>query len=168
VEFALISPVFFLLLAGGVDFGGVLYVKLSLDSTVAAASQYAINAASSVNATAGPGLSSNLAAIIASGHASNWADATVVVNNGPTTTVAGGTVSSGGTAANANSCYCPTTGASGLTWGSAATCGSTCASGSLAGKFVTLSANHTYSAMFANYGIIQNSSIVASATVQVQ
>ncbi len=168
LEFGLLGPIFCLLLAGSVDFGGVIYVKLALDAGVSAASNYALNAGTSTNSSSGPAFASNLAAVVASSHSANWANASVTVNHGPTATVVAGVTTSGGTAANADSCYCPTAGPSGLIWGSAVGCGSACSDGSEAGKFVVISATHTYAPIFSNYGLIQNGTISSSITVQVQ
>ena len=72
------------MLAGAIDFGGVLYAKFNLDDAVAAASNFSLLNAASVNSTNGAALASNVATIAGNGYAVRWADATVVVNNGPT------------------------------------------------------------------------------------
>src|SRR5579863_7528850 len=133
MEFALLMPVFVILLAGTVDIGGVVTTKFRLDTAVAAASNYVLVNASQVNSTNGATLASNLASVVTTSDTTTTANGTVVVNNGPTVTVASGAQSSSGTAANANLCYCPTGTTSNLSWGSAVTCGSTCTSGLLAG-----------------------------------
>ena len=145
VEFALIAPVFCLILVGAVAFGGVLYTKFGLDGAASAAADYAANNASNVNSTSGWSLANSLASIVAGAHAGNWANATVVVNNGPSATLTGGTITSGGTASNADSCYCPTGNALAITWGAAKTCGSACTGTGVAGKFVSIVAVRTYS-----------------------
>jgi hypothetical protein len=92
----------------------------------------------------------------------------VVVNNGPSAETNAGVASSSGTAANADSCYCPSIVSSSLTWGSSAVCGSACASGGLAGKFITITANRNYSPLFSSYGIVNSGSVTVKVTVQVQ
>ena len=94
----------------------------------------------------------------------------MVVNDGPSTTVSGGTPSSGGTASNADLCYCPTGTVGAFTWGSSATCGTACpgTNTGFAGKFVTITASRAYTPIFSTYGIVQNNTISASAAVQVQ
>jgi Flp pilus assembly protein TadG len=169
VEFALVLPVFGVLLAGVVDLGNVLYTRFRLDSAVSAAADYVEVNAASVSSTGGATLAGNAATIVQSSQGSSWANASVIINNGPTSTVTGGTSTAGGTAANADSCYCPTYSGGTTTWGGAATCGSACASGTAtAGKFVTITASRTYTPLFSTYGIVQNGTISSTATVQTQ
>lgn len=168
VEFAIVVPLLTLLFAGIADFGNVLFQRFRLDSSVSAAANYAIVNAASVSSTGGATLASNAATILESAQGSSYANATVVVNNGPSTTITGGTASNSGTASQADGCYCPTGSASSITWGSATTCGAACPSGGLAGKFVTVVASRTYNPLFASYGIVQNGTISASTIVQVQ
>jgi Flp pilus assembly protein TadG len=168
VEFAMVLPVFGLLLAGVVDLGNVLYTRFRLDSAVSAAADYVEVNAASVSSTGGATLGGNAASIVQSSQGSNWADASVVINDGPTSTVNNGTASAGGTASNADSCYCPTFSAGNTTWGSGVTCGSACATGPTAGKFVVITASRTYTPVFSTYGIVQNGTISSSATVRTQ
>jgi Flp pilus assembly protein TadG len=170
VEFALLTPVFCLLLAGVIDLGGALYTKFKLDSAVTAGANYAQINASSVNSTGGQTLASNIAAIVETSQGSGWADDGVVVNNGPSTSVASGTPTTGGTAANADACYCPTGAVGSFAWGSSTTCGAACpgTNTGYAGKFVTITATKTYTPIFSSYGIISNDTITATAAVQVQ
>ncbi|REF88043.1 TadE-like protein [Methylovirgula ligni] len=168
VEFALLAPIFCLLLAAAADFGGVLYVKFGLESAVSAAANYALLNASNVNSTNGGALATNLATIVESERAANWANGSIIVNNGPSATINSGAISSGGTAANANVCYCPTGSGASVTWGGAVTCGSTCASGGLAGKFISIVATRVYSPMFSSYGIVKNGAISSTAVAETQ
>jgi Flp pilus assembly protein TadG len=170
VEFALVTPIFCLLLAGIVDLGGALFTKFRLDSAITAGANFAQVNAGNVNSTNGQTLANNIATIVETSQGSSWADDGVVVNNGPTATVASGTATPSGTATNADVCYCPTGTPGGFTWGSAVTCGSACpgTNTGYAGKFVTITASHSYSPIFSSYGIVQNNTISASAAVQVQ
>jgi Flp pilus assembly protein TadG len=169
VEFALISPTIILVLVGLIDLGGMLYTRFQLDASLSAGANYAMVNATSVNSTSGAGLASTLAGLVSSGQSNNWASSSVTVNNGPTAGSTGGTVSTGGTASDADSCYCPTGTASSVTWGAAETCGSTCSGGGYAGKFVQLSASHSYTPIFSGYGIVApNGTITTYSLVQVQ
>ena len=169
VEFAMLSPVFLLLLAGTVDIGGALYTKFRLAAAVSAGANYALVQNANVSASGASSLSTKIANLLSSSSATATTTGTVVVNNGTTATLnASGTPSTSGSAANADSCYCPTgTGAS-LVWGAAVTCGNACANGSLAGKFVSIVARQNYTPFFANYGIVQDGAISSSAVVQTQ
>ncbi|MGH6972065.1 MAG: hypothetical protein ACREEQ_10690, partial [Caulobacteraceae bacterium] len=151
-----------------VDLGGALYTKFKLDSAVTAGANFAQVNASNVSSTGGQALASNIATIVETSEGAGWADDGVVVNDGPTANVTGGTPASGGTASNADLCYCPTGAPGAFTWGSAVTCGSACPTTGYAGKFVTITASRQYSPIFSSYGIVQNSQISASAAVQVQ
>jgi Flp pilus assembly protein TadG len=170
VEMALVTPVFCLLLAGTIDIGGVLYTKFKLDAAVNAGANYAQVNAANVSSANGPTLAANIATIVETSQGSAWANNTVVVNNGPSVTVTGGSSSSSGTASNADVCYCPSGTPGSVTWGTSVTCGTTCAGTDTgyAGKFVTITATHQYSPIFSTYGIVQNDTISASVAVQVQ
>ncbi|MDR3513727.1 MAG: pilus assembly protein [Caulobacteraceae bacterium] len=168
VEFAFIAPVLCLMLAAVIDLGNVLYVRFRLDSAVSAAGDYAMINAASVTSTGGATLASNAATIVEASQGASWADTTVVVNDGPTTTITSGVASASGTASAADSCYCPTYAAGTVTWGSATTCGASCASGATAGKYVTIKASHAYSPLFSSYGIVKSGAVSASATVRTQ
>jgi Flp pilus assembly protein TadG len=168
LEFALVTPVFVLILAGVVDLGGVVSTKFRLDTAVAAASNYVLVNNSQVSSTQGATLATNLASIVTTGDTTSTANGTVVVNNGPEVAVSAGVSSSSGTAANADLCYCPTGTPTNLTWGSAVTCGSTCTSGLLAGKFVLLTANYTYLPVFSSYNFINGGVVTSGALVQTQ
>ncbi len=167
VEFAVLAPVFGLVFAGMADLGGVLYTQFRLNAAVSAGANYALINAASVSSTSGATLSSTIAAVVENNAGSNWANDTVVVNNGPSTTITSGASSAGGTASSADSCYCPTL-SSTIAWGAAVTCGSACAGGGLAGKFVTITASRTYQPLFSNYGIVQAGYITVSTSVETQ
>ena len=170
VEFAILSPVFFFIFGVTMDFGGVLFVNFNLNNALSSATNYALQSANTarVNSTGGTALASDIATIIGNARSSGWANTVVVVNNGPTATGTAGTVTASGTAANANSCYCPSVGAGTVSWGASATCGSTCASGGLAGKFVAVTAKRAYAPMFSSYGIVKQGTLSATAIVQTQ
>ena len=114
------------------------------------------------------GLAATLSSIVANANGPAWADATVIVNDGATSAVSSGSTTSSGAGSNANSCWCPGGTASGPTWGSAVTCGTGCAGGTLAGKFVSISGTRRFSAIFNSYGWMKNRSLHQSTIVQVQ
>jgi Flp pilus assembly protein TadG len=168
VEFALLAPVFCLIFAGTIDFGGSLYTRFNLNASVAAASNYALLNGASATSTGGRALADATAALIASTQTENWADAVVVVNNGPATTIRAGAVSKTGTAANADSCYCPTIAPAGVVWGSAMTCGGACAGGGVAGKFVSISGSRAVTPLLPAISRVEAGTAVERAIVQVQ
>lgn len=165
IEFALIIPIFAVILAVTVDFGIELFLKEQLDDSVSAAADYALVNAQQVNSTNGSSLASTLATLIANTHGANWATGSATVNGGPSATSAGG---SGGSASGADSCYCPSGSASAPVWGGSMTCGTTCPSGAVAGKFVQVQASANYSPLFPNFGLATNGQLTSSSLVQVQ
>lgn len=169
IEMALIAPLLLTLFAGIIDFARVYDQEIELSSAVAAAAQYALINVASINSGGAATLASMLSGIVANSNGTNWAGATVTVNNGATNTLTNGTPTSSGTAANANSCFCPT-GISPAAWsfGAVATCGSACAGGTLAGKFVTIAGTRAFNAIFGNYGLIGNITLHQSIVVQAQ
>jgi Flp pilus assembly protein TadG len=168
VELALISPLLLTLFVGIIDFSRVYQQEIELSSAVAAATQYALISTSSVNSTSAAALAATLTGIVTNANSAAWAGATVTVNDGATNAVSNGSTTSSGTATNANSCWCPTGNPKNWSWGAAATCGSGCVGGALAGKFVTITGTRAFSAIFGNYGLIGNITLHQSTMVQVQ
>lgn len=169
IEFAFLAPVLCLILAGANDLGGMLYTRYNLDASVSAGANYALVSAASANSTNGAALANTIASIVTNGGSTTPPNSTIVVNNGLTTTTSGaGTPTTSGTPAEADSCYCPTVGSTGVSWGPATTCGLSCSNGTLAGKFVYITANQTYTPLFPSYGFIQNWNVSTNAMVQVQ
>lgn len=168
VEFALIAPIFVLILAGTIDLGIQIYLEAKIGAAVAAGAEYAAVNASSVNSANGASLASAIANVAANANGSGWENSSVVVNNGPSATVTGGTLSAGGTAANADSCYCPTGSPPNWSWGTAVACGSACTGGGIAGKFVTVTASRSVTPLFPAFNFVRGSTITQSALVQTQ
>jgi Flp pilus assembly protein TadG len=168
VELALIAPLMLTLFAGIIDFARVYDQELELSTAVAAAAEYALLNASSISSGGAAGLAATLSGIVANSNGAAWAGATVTVNDGATSVVANGAATASGTAANADSCWCPTGSSAAWGWGVAATCGSACAGGTLAGKFVTITGTRSFTAIFGNYGLIGNTILHQSLIVQAQ
>lgn len=168
VELALVAPLMLTLLAGIIDFARVYDQEIELSSAVASAAEYALINAANINSTNAASLAATLSGIVANTNGAAWAGATVTVNGGATSAVTNGTTTPSGTAANANSCWCPGGSSAAWSWGTAATCGSACAGGTLAGKFVTIAGTRAFSAIFGNYGLISNMTLHQSPIVQAQ
>jgi len=157
-----------ILFAGVIDLGRVFHDEIALSGAVAAAADYAIVNPSTVNAAGAAALAATLSGIVANVNGAAWADATVIVNDGATSVVTGGATTASGTVSNANSCWCPSGNAGGPTWGSAVACGTSCAGGTLAGRFVSVSGTRHFSAIFNGYSWLRNSTLHQSTMVQVQ
>jgi Flp pilus assembly protein TadG len=168
VEFAFIMPVFLIIMIGAVDLGMMLFEDYKLEQAVAGGAEYAAVNTASVNSTSGATLASSIATAVESANGSGWANDVVVVNNGPSVTVTNGSATSGGTASNADSCYCPTGSPPNWTWGSSMTCGASCSGGGTAGKFVTITATASYTPLLTGYGFIGGNTLRQSATVEAQ
>jgi Flp pilus assembly protein TadG len=168
IEFAFVMPVFLILLIGVVDFGMALVDDYRLDQAVAAGAEYAAVNAGDVNSTSGATLASDIATAVEDANGTASANDVVVVNDGPTETITSGTGTASGTASNANNCYCPTGSPPNWTWGSSATCGSSCTGGGLAGKFVTITATAAYTPLIGFYNLIGTSTLQQSAVVETQ
>ena len=168
VEFAVLAPVLGLVLAGAVDFGGVVLTRSQIENAVSGAANFAILNAAKVTAVDASDLGQKIAAYL--GNSGGVTQATVVVNGGPTASFSGGTVSTSGSASAAGACYCPTrdAGSGALSWGSAVTCGNACATGGRAGKFIVVSASRNYTPLFAGYGIVSSGGISVRAVVQTE
>jgi Flp pilus assembly protein TadG len=165
IEFAIYGTVFLMIVAATVDIGLALFTQSELDAAVSAGAQYAASGSANVNSTNGASLATLIANIVTGANGTDWADSTVVVNNGPTVTVTGGSSSSSGTAANADHQYCPTGSPGAWTWGSEDP--ASCALG-VPGKFVTITASHNFSPIFSNFGFVPSGTISRSALIETQ
>jgi Flp pilus assembly protein TadG len=171
LEFALIAPVLVMVLAGAVDLGLAVYTWTRLQGALAVGANFAMVNAAKVRSTNNDAvtLASEIASLVSTGTGVPAADVTVVVNNGPTATVTGGTPATGGTASGADACYCPSGAPGSWTWGSAITCASppsTCAgSTNRSGKFVTITASYAFSPFFPAYHFVNGGTMSAGAAV---
>jgi Flp pilus assembly protein TadG len=155
IEFAIIVPVFLIIFVGAVDLGRVMYTAYQLDSAVAAGAEYAAVHPTSVSSTGGASLASSVATVVENANGSGWAQ--------------NGVLTAGGTAANADKCYCPTGTGPNWSWGNAVTCGAACPNGStIAGKFVTVTASVSYSPFLTDYGLVTNGTLTQSALAETQ
>jgi Flp pilus assembly protein TadG len=168
VEFGIAMPVFALVLVGLVDLGRVVLLRLRLETDVAACVNYAVVNSSMVNSGSGAALAASLGQVMGGNLGGTLTSGVAIVNDGPSVTITNGTAATSGIAGNADYCYCPSGTSSPWTWGSAVPCGSTCGSGTLAGKFVTITETVTYTPIFATYHMVPNNQVSASAIVQVQ
>jgi Flp pilus assembly protein TadG len=169
LEFALLAPTFVLAFAGVVDIGSALLTWMRLEAALSVGTSYALTNHNQVNSTNGATLAANIATLVTTSNGGTQANATVVVNNGPSVTETGGVQSTSGTAANANSYYCPTGSPTSWTWGTAYTSNTTsCTGGGTAGQFVTVTASYSFTPFFPGYGFVTNGTITAGAMVQTQ
>jgi Flp pilus assembly protein TadG len=166
-EFAIIVPVMMTIFAGVADLGGVLLARFRLDEAASAAAAFTLTQASKVGSANGTTLAQNIATLARDDNGVSSNGVTVSVNNGPTAATDGSfNVTTGGTPSAADSCYCPTS--TPFAFGSAAaSCTTTCADGTRAGKFVQITVSRNYTPMFSGYGIVSNGAISVTTVVQV-
>jgi Flp pilus assembly protein TadG len=168
LEFALMAPILSALFIGSVDAAQMYMGQLRLSSAVFAGADYAMANASLTNATSGAALAASVATIVGNANGNGWASGTVVVNNGPTATFAGGASVASGTASNANSYYCLTGTPGNWTWGGAGATSASCGTNLPAsGKFVTITATTIVTPMIIGMNFTSGA-ISQSIAVQVQ
>lgn len=143
-EFAILAPVFFVILAGIVDIGFTLYSKFRMESQVSAVANYAMTSnnipTSDSTKKEFEDFLERLVDIARLSATNNTIQSLskihVNLNNSYTGTWESdkftGNIQSGDVA----DCYCPSRAASTITWGSSVTCGSVCSNGSRAGKYL--------------------------------
>ncbi|HVC62348.1 MAG TPA: TadE family protein [Acetobacteraceae bacterium] len=147
IEFAITLPILLLFLGGVTDFGIVYYRQISLSSAVAAGAEYAMLADQR-------------------GQTLTQATMQTVMQNAAAQTLPGGTVTA--TATNPAVCYCMT-GSSPSSVLTAVTCGSYCASGAAAAKYVQLSLAYNYDAILPIYSqLAATTTLTASTWVPLQ
>jgi Flp pilus assembly protein TadG len=169
LEFALVAPFLGVLFIGVTDAAQLFQTELRLASAVSAGAAYALVNQSSVNSTGAVTLASAIAAIVGNVNGTGWAGGTVVVNNGATASFANGAVMSNGTAANADSYYCPSGSTGSWNWGTAASGNTTlCGTSAVtAGKFVTITAMRAFTPDIIGLGFLAGT-LQQSVAVQVQ
>ena len=167
VEFAIIAQVSAVLFAGTAEIGLIYFKRLQLSNTLATATNFAMVNPAGVSATGGAGLATTLGAILASDGIAAPATVTVVINNGPQRSIANNVATTGGQASDADRCWCPT-GTATIAWGTATTCGSACANGLRAGKFVELHVSRAHTALFTGFGGVRNGRISLMSLVQTE
>jgi Flp pilus assembly protein TadG len=152
IEFAICATIFLTAVAGTVDIGLLLYTEFQLDTAVNAGAQYAVNNAGMVSS--GPStLNTEISNLVNNLNGTGWATSTVNVNNGNDTT----------------GCYCPSGTSGNWSWGSTATCGTSCASGGgIYGQFVTITANRSISPIFTAFGFVSSGTVSRSVLVEMQ
>jgi Flp pilus assembly protein TadG len=163
VEFALLAPIMMLILGVMLDLGFNLITRFNVTQSLSVASNYAIIQGESVSSSGGASLAQSLLSLVPA-----EMDATITVNNGPVASRTSGSVTTSGSASNANICYCPSLNGGTVSWGGSVSCGNTCPSGGLAGKYVALTAKQMYTPMFPVLSFVKSGWISTSALVQVQ
>lgn len=151
IEFAFLSFILLMILAGTVDIARLLYTTMELDNALNAGAQYALANASMVGSNPS-GLDSNITNIVTNLNGIGWATSTVNVNNNN----------------DATHCYCPGGSPGNWTWGSSVSCGSSCSGGGIGGQFVTIAVSRSITPIFSSFGFVTNGQITRGALVETQ
>jgi Flp pilus assembly protein TadG len=167
LEFALIAPIFLLLFAGTIELGGMLYTRFQLNSALSAAASYTLLNGNKLSEATASDLVANTAAIVAGGTNSS-VSVTVAVNKDYARTLSNGQLTTSGSPSDADRCYCPTGTGATPDWGTAIACESVCSNGSIAGKFITITAERAYDPLFSDYQIARDGVITVVSRAQVK
>ena len=174
MEFALVAPLLCLIFAGIVDLGNMVYTRMRVRDALTTGAQHALVQAQGLTAAKGAQLATDVARIVRNAGGAPFADATVVLNNGPVATATAAGAATSGSAAGVGQCYCP--GVSYLavppytktfTYGAPVACNSPCADGGRAAKFVRITASRAYTPLFIGYGIVEAGIIASTTEVQI-
>lgn len=138
LEFSLLAPILALLCVGAIDFGLAFASQMQLAAAVEEGAQYAFVTGPTVQPA-------TVQSIVQTASPLSAVTAAVTYNQ--------------------TACYCPAGAPPVL---AAQTCGQPCADGSMPGKFLSISADYTYSPIFPAYGLIANPKMTQAATVRVQ
>lgn len=158
VEFALIAPIFLLLVTAAVDIGALVQDKMRIEDAAQSAMTYAMGHGQPLDSAKAKELAQNLERILVSRLGSD-VGVTVDVNHGAVRTYAGAKGQDSGNAALAASCYCPTMDASSVKWNDVMACGKPCPGGGGSGKFVFLKISKPHAPIFGGYGLAENGNL---------
>lgn len=168
VEFTLVLPILVLLLAMAIDFGAVLHTRFRLNASVSAGANYALVHGGEATPSGAPALARSIAALVADSQGPDWANASTLINDGPSAKRDAHGMSEEGNADYVNDCYCLTGNPETPVWGSAVSCWEECPSGGYAGRFVLIEAHHGYTPVFSNYGVVSDGRLSVQAIVRIQ
>ncbi len=167
IEFALVIPLFAVIVVGSADIGMLIFSRFKLEGAVSASVSYAVAHVDQVDSANGGALAKNLVSIVAN-NSSDAVDVLVDINNGPQAVNEGAKVTLDGQPARAEACYCPKGTPSSLEWGAQYSCNAACPNGGRAGKYVAIIVKRDYAPFSSMLGALNGSTIAASAMVQAQ
>lgn len=150
VEFALIAPLFVLILAGTVEIALILHAQFHLNAQVSVAANYSLINGGQIGEGKAEALSLALLQLLEGGvHA---IETSVDVNAG------------GG----ADAYYCPSNDGGSISWGPARDFLAPCADESSAGQFIAIEASAQPPSLFGGFGLTDGGSVSARAIVRVK
>jgi Flp pilus assembly protein TadG len=155
VEFAMVAPIFLLLLSAAVDFGSVVYARMQMENAAQSAMTYAMGHGQPLDSASAASLAQDVQQIIVAQLGSTLT-LTVDINHGAQRSYVNGTSQASGTASHATQCYCPSITGAGVAWGTAMACNKPCTGGDGNGKFVYLRISQPFSPIFGSYGLVED------------
>jgi len=166
IEFALIAPVFIVIIAGIADIGGLLVARSDVSAAVTAGSNFLLVNADRV--ASAPEEVARQTAAVAGHRLPSGSVVRVIVNGNLTVEFSDGSFSTSGNAASASQCFCAQAAGPSMSLGSALECGKPCDSGGYASRYVHVEASHGYSPMFGGFGMMSpDGSVSVNSTVNV-
>jgi Flp pilus assembly protein TadG len=172
IEFALVAPLFCFILVAVLEFGNILHQRFELDAALSAGANYALVNGGTITPADASIFAANIATVVNAKAGTGWSGLSVVVNNASTLDIAPGGLSptTGGTAANADRCYCPGA-AAGLDWTTSYACGVNCPAPNAAvtaGKYVQIALDMPYTPILSGYGFVEDGTISVSTVIRTQ
>ncbi len=164
VEFALIAPVFVLLLAAIFEIGLVMRAQFGLIASVSAAANHTL----SVGSTIDSGSAQTVAATLAALAAGTDRAAAVNLNNAVTARSDQGNIEVQDSGGDVTACYCAARLEGEFSWGGVTSCGAPCGDGSVAGRFVEISAQVPFNPIMGFYGAFIDQTLQNAAVVRLQ
>lgn len=162
VEFALIAPLFVLIIAGTFEIGLMIRDRFGVVSAVSAAATHGLAIGAAVDQATAPAVASTLAGLLAQSGRSG----SVNVNNAATARFAEGVTTVAQTGGQAAGCYCLSRSGDAVSWGGAVGCGTPCGGGGTAGRFVVIVAQSPWSPMLFRGGLFSDQTVQSMAVVQ--
>lgn len=161
LEFALIAPVFVLMIAGVFEIGMVIRAKFALTSVVSAAAVHTLSVGSMTDDAAREAAIA-LANLIKGGDRT----AKVVVNNSVTALLENGFITVAQTGQEIANCYCASRSGDRIVWGGAVACGDPCADKSISARFVAITATSEFKQSLGMYGFFTDDELHDTAMVR--
>lgn len=160
IEFAILTPIFILVLIAIVEFGSAILIRIEINSRISSISNYFTI---SGQRTYPEDLISEL--LNAHGGAAIQ-NISLNINNSIFSELGNGGFQYNSTSTPPSNCYCPSGAQDNITWGSPVSCGNTCPSGSRAGRYVLVSMEGRQPLLFGRF-IPENSVARTDAFVKI-
>lgn len=162
VEFALIAPVFVLLLAIIFEIGLFIRAKSDLVSALSAAANQTLAVSATIDDTSAQGVATMLVALVDQSGRS----VAVLLNNAVSAESVDGIVTVQANDNAIDACFCPTRTDATLIWGQPVGCGTLCTDSTTAGRFVLIGASATFNPVLGQFGVLTPQMLQNSVTVR--